>query len=290
MAARRPLVLLNGTPAELPLGDTLADGTTGLSGGSIDLFKVGTAPEAAGVWYSFAKDSGFPGAWSPGTPGMAGRATSGTTAEDAGCLPIANAATGTNYLTEFGATCSVAGGPALYDVLWVNSGAVVITITAQTVASVTLPARDADAATSGRGCVVGVLVTAATTNAAAIANMTLSYRNSAGVAGRTATMTSFPATAVVGTVAWFQLQAGDVGVQSVQSWTLGTTLLTGTVSLIIARKIDWASCVLAAIPSAAAPTSGPGVRLASNVCLLPMLLPSSASAVTINGCVKVVER
>ena len=57
---------------------------TPITARTVPFIKVGTAKEAAGVWYSFGKDAGVPGAWSPGTPGLNGRATDGLSAADAG--------------------------------------------------------------------------------------------------------------------------------------------------------------------------------------------------------------
>jgi hypothetical protein len=79
---------------------------------------------------------------------------------------------------------------------------------------------------------------AATTNAGAISNTTISYTNSAGVAGRTGTiMPDWPATAVLGHLSPFSLQSGDAGVRSIQSITLGTSYVTGTVGLVLHRDI-----------------------------------------------------
>ena len=216
---------------------------------SYTLFKQGTAAEAAQVDYCFSKDSGTPGAWSPGAPGLNGRATDASTVADAGCLALKAAAAGKSksLVSMIGSSNQVAT-LRLFDLMWVNTGLVVTTITPQTFASVAFPARDINLSANGENCMVGVLVTAPTTNAAAITNMTLNYTNSLGVAG-VASMAAFPATAVVGTVVWFQLAAGDVGVRSIQSVTLGTSLVTGTISLILARQFSIAASPSAAFPS-----------------------------------------
>jgi hypothetical protein len=128
----------------------------------------------------------------------------------------------------------------LCDRLWDNSGIVVTTITAQTINSVAWPARDRNATINGDGVQIGLEVVTATTNAAAITNMTISYTNSAGVAGRIGTIfpiNGFPPTATPGSFSVFDLQAGDFGVRSVQSISLGTSLLTGAVSLVAFRPL-----------------------------------------------------
>lgn len=257
----------------------------------VDFYKVGSAPEAAGQYYCWAKDTGKPGAWAPGTPGLNGRATDGTASADAGCLQIANAAPSANYLTGLNAATSVACNFLLYDVLWINSGIVVTTTGAQAIAApVALPARDLNGVSAGEGCMVGLLVTTATTNAAAIANTTLSYTNSAGVPGRTATMASFPATAAVGTVVWFLLPAGDTGIQQADSITLGTSYGGGAISLIIARRLAQTSCALINVGSNAPIDPSAGVRLYDGTCALPFGLMSATTATTVTGSATIAVR
>lgn len=262
-------------------------GNTGIT---TAFYKIGTAAEFAGQWYCWAKDSGNPGAWDSGTPGLNGRATDGTTSTDNGSIPI-KAATGTNYLTYAAIVGSVSHNTWLFDVLWVNSGLVVTTTTAQTIAApVALPARDINGSSNGEGIWAGILVTTATTNVSAITNTTMSYTNSDGTAGKTATMASFPATAVIGTVVWFQLAAGDKGVQSIQSVTLGTSYAGGAISIILARPIFNQSVLVANVGGAATPPTNPGVRLYNGTCLLPFGLMSATTATTITGSIQVMDR
>ncbi len=263
---------------------------SGITGQPASFYKVGTAPEAAGQFYSWNKDSGSPGAWAPGTPGLAGRATDGTNTTDNGCLLIKNPSTGANYLTKFDAATTVACQANLWDVLWVNSGLVVTTTTAQTVNSVALPARDLNGATSGEGVFAAILVVAATTNAGAVTNTTMSYTNSNGTAGRTATIASFPITAAIGTVVLFLLQAGDKGIQSIQTVTLGTSYVTGTISVILFRPLAATSCALPNAGALGFTTCQPGVRLYNGTCALIFGMMSATTATTINGIAQVSER
>lgn len=245
------------------------------------LNKTGTAAKAAGVDYCFGKDTGNPGAWSPGTPGINGRATDATNAADNGCLKLKAAGAGkTKALVSMIGNANQVATLRLFDILWVNTNLVVTTTTAQAIASVAFPARDLNFTANGVGCMVGILVTAATTNAGAINNMTLNYTNSAGVAGRAATIPSFPATAVIGTVVWFQLEAGDTGVQSIQGCTLGTSLLTGAVSLIVARQYCIASSLSASFP--AVPIVQGNLLVPENACLLLFNSAALTTAVTAN--------
>jgi hypothetical protein len=264
------------------------------SGKSIPFMKTGTAPDIAGCWYCTSKDAGYPGAWAPGTPGVNGRVTDGTTAADYGCIPIPNAATGGNYLTALEMAASVNHTNDFFDCLWVNSGLVVTTTTEQAIVSPTLPARDINGTTVGEGCTIAMLVTTVGTNAAAIANTTVRYTNSKGVANRVATLSAIngsqlPATPVVGTIIWFQLAAGDTGVQSIQGVTLGTSIVTGAVSMMICRDI---STIGTSVANVSTPKiiGSPGIRLYNGTCMLHCILCSAATATFFSGSLAVMEK
>lgn len=265
------------------------------SGRSVGFLKFGTGADTVGYYYCFSKDVGFPGAWAPGTPGLAGRTTGGTTSTDAGCLVVPNPATGGNFLTSFELAATVAQFCQLIDILWVNSGAVVTTTTGQTINSGTLPARDANGSTNGEGCMIGLLFTSASTNAAVINNTTVTYTASDGTAGRTATLANLvgaqiPVTPVVGTIVWFALQAGDKGVRSIQTLTLGTSLVTGAVSLVIARQVATYSAVVPNIGNGPQQPMDPGIRLWNGSCLHLCYQASATTATTVSGSVTVQER
>ena len=261
---------------------------TDIQGDSRVIFKVGTAPEAAGQYYCFAKDGGAPGAWLPGTPGLNGRNTNGTLSADAGCISAGTPSSGANYIRDISISASVAGTFILADVLWVNSGLVVTTTTAQTITQPTLPARDNLGTTNGYGVGAGLLVTTATTNAAVINNITLQYTNSNGVAGRTGTM-SYPATAVIGTFVPFQLAQGDIGIRSIQSITLGTSLTAGAVSLICLNFLAISPVPLANVGSLAFQRKL-DLKLNNEHCLLPFWLASSTIATNLTGVIYFINK
>lgn len=263
-------------------------------GYAVPFMKTGTVADTVGYWYCTAKDAGFPGAWAPGTPGINGRVTDGTVAADFGCIPIKNPATGANYLTELTMGASINHSHLFFDVLWVNSGIVVTTTTAQAIVSPTLPARDVNGTTNGEGCMIGMLTTTANTNAAVISNSTVSYTNSSGTAGRTATLFNMagamiPATPAIGTIVWFNLAAGDKGVRSIQSITLGTSLGAGAVSLIIARDLASIGTSLVNVQFSRK-LSDPGVRLYNGTCMLHCNLASAVTATFYNGEVVIQEK
>lgn len=273
---------------------TAVPASTKIDGWSSDFFKIGAgATEAAGVAYLYYRDSGFPGAVAVGTPGMAGRALTYSGESGAGFIDWRDPASGNkNYLVGFVGAASSTGSLWLVDLLWINTGIVVTTTTAQTVNSVAFAARDKDDSTDGRGVLVAVLVTGATTNGSAITNMTMSYTNSAGTSGRTATIASFPATCTQGSIVFFQLQDGDLGVRSIQSITLGTSLVGGSVSLVALRKIAMTGAASAWIanPELSPAERGAGIGLSDDSCLLPMMRPSAATTINIDGCITIEER
>lgn len=264
------------------------------TGYAIPFMKTGTAADTTGYWYCTSKDNGFPGAWAPGTPGLNGRVTDGTLTADNGCIKIKNPSVGANFLTELQMASSVNHTHLFFDVLWVNSGIAVTTTTAQAIVTPTLPARDSDGTTNGEGCMIAMLTTTANTNAAAIANSTVSYTNSKGVSGRTATLTALqgsqiPVSPAIGTIVWFNLAAGDTGVRSIESITLGTSLAAGAVSLMIARDIATIGTTIANV-SAQKILGSPGIRLYNGTCMLHCILASATTATFFSGELTIMEK
>ncbi len=264
-----------------------ASEVAGVAGRASSFLKVGTATEAAGVLFSHRASTGFPGAWTLGTPGVNGENMDNTFG---GCLPFTNAGSGGIYLTGLTATMSVTGGVWLVDLLWYNTGLTVTTTTAQTFTTPTFPARDVNGSTNGEGVEFGIMVTTATTNAGAITNTTASYTDSDGNTGATATISSFPATAVAGTVVPFQLAAGDKGVRAIASVTLGTTYGGGAISIIAFRRIAFVPIPVINTGQAAMFASNPGVRLYDGSCLHLWQLPTATTATTVQGVATFAER
>lgn len=270
-------------------------GENNIDGRTVSWLKVGATSEAAGLFQLMLKDTGMPGAWVPGTPGVNGDAVSCNTTADAtiaGAPYLPDPATGNYYLTSLAAGNSVANMSMLIDVIWYNTGLTVTTTTAQTTTLPALPARDTDGSTNGEGWYAAILVTTATTNASAVTNTTLSYTDSDGNAGNTATISSFPATAVAGAFVPFQLAAGDRGIRNIASVTLGTSYGGGAISLVLYRPIAYVPSPVANIGGTinivnSAPT---GVKLWNGTCLAPGYLASATTATTLNANAQIVVR
>lgn len=194
--------------------------------------------EAAGVWHSLWYAAGRPGAGAAPSSGLGGGALSSTSAQVSGQIPFADPVSGQSRLAKLSANAALAGTLLLCDRLWDNSGFTVTTTTAQTVNSVTWPSRDKDGATTGEDVLIGLEVSAATTNAGAVTNCTMSYDDTGGNGATATPAYNLPATMVQGTFVPFNLAAGDTGVQQVNSLTLGTSLVTGTVHLVAYRVLD----------------------------------------------------
>lgn len=269
------------------LAKTISADSASTNGLSIPIYKTGTAPEAAGVLYCSSKDAGLPGAWAPGTPGVNGRATDGLSAADAGCIcPPDPEAGGFNYLTKLSVSATQSSSFLLYDFLWVNTGLAVNTTTAQAMTPVASASRDQAGTSLGLGIQAALLVTAATTNSAAITNCTITYTNSDGVPGRAGTMPNFPATAVAGTLVFFTLAAGDKGVRSIQSITFGTSLIAGSVSLVLARFIDMVgnpSANSGQLETNSKPSVATGFKIYNRSTMFLVQLPTGTGATNVFG-------
>lgn len=260
------------------------------AGYSVWAHKVGAAPEAAGIWHSHHISTGTPGTWSPGTPGVGGRATDGTTLADDGVLKLPTAGAGLSlYLTQLQTVATVACQIMIFDFLWVNTGLNVTTLTSQTVTSVAFPARDIEGTANGDGVGLAILVTTATTNAAAVTTITASYTDNHGNSGRTATISSFPATAVAGTLIPFQLAAGDEGVSAVASITLGTSLGGGAISLVAYRMIAASPNPVASLSSINT-ISPEGIKIEQSAALIPVQYATATTATTLQLWAQVVQR
>lgn len=203
-----------------------------------DVFKAAFTAEAIGVAHSSWYLAGMPGAASVPAMGVNGTALARPIA---GQIDFPAAVAGQNiYLARFeGVHAGSVGGATICDRIWMNSGLVLATTTAQAITQPTLDRDNQfDGSWTGFGVQVAIEQHTASGNGAAHATTTLQYTNSDGVAGRTGTMPSWPASAQVGTFVPFLLQAGDKGVRSIQSVTLGTTYgTTGAISLVMYRQV-----------------------------------------------------
>lgn len=245
-----------------------------------DLLKVLAAIEAVGVFQSLFYEPGSPGAALAPT-GLNGTALTAY----AGQIPFTNPSAGQETrLARFGAAASQPGRLMLCDRLWHNGSIVVGTLTAQAITHPGIPARDNNGATLGDGVMLALEVSTAGTQASAITNTTASYTDEAGNAGMTATMTSFPATPARGTFVPFNLAAGDKGVRSVQSITLGTAYTGAVLHLVQYRKLASVDITAAGIGDWVDAVSSGFPRLYDNTVPFLVWMPATTAAnQTISG-------
>lgn len=212
----------------------------------VDANKDASTAEAAGIKHSLWYGTGNPGAGAAPGSGLNGAVFTGPVT---GALPYPAAVAGkTVYLARVDFSQGAnAACVEIYDKLWGNVP-VVTTTTSQAITSPTFPARDASGSTAGAQVRLFLECSSATGNGAPITNTTAAYTNSDGAASRTATLVSYPATAVAGTFVPFNLQAGDSGVRSVQSITLGTSYVSGAIHLVAARFIARIPLPSASVP------------------------------------------
>lgn len=270
----------NGTPVTEPASKM------GIQTGYSNFFmKTGTAPEATGVPYLFAKDAGLPGAFTVSSASINGESWSNA---KAGGIPI-TIGSGTLYLSALSVTSSLASVIGLLDILWMNSGINVTTTTGQSITPATAAARDNQGTSNGNGVIPAIYVSTATTNASAVTNTTISYTNQDGTAGKTGTIPSFPATCVAGSLVFFNLAAGDTGCRSVESITLGTSYGGGAIHLVLVRPIVQGPVLLANTGYCTSTSDYKSVKIFPNSFLVPWSIPTANTAHNITGVANFVE-
>lgn len=243
--------------------------------------KAASGTLVAGRPYTPFYAAGIPGAAAAPSPGLAGAALTSY----AGQIPVP-AASGNTHLSAFDGVSSAQGGLLiLADRLWHNSGITITQTTAHTVNSVAWPARDKNGSTNGDGVYIGVEVSAAT--GAGTPTLTIGYTDSAGNAGATATNTvATVASSAVGTFYPIGLAAGDVGVRSIQTFTLSATWTSGTIHLVAYRPIRALRLPAAGLPDALNAITGNLPRMYDNSVPFLIYYPQTTSTTLLTGSVK----
>lgn len=234
--------------------------------------KAATPTLSTGRPYTPFYVAGMPAAAAAPSPGIAGAALTNY----AGQIPVPSASGNTHLARFSGVHSAQAGVLLLCDRLWHNSGISVTTTTAQTVNSVAWPARDMNGATDGAGVYIGLEVVTAT--GAGVATPSISYTNSAGTPGRTSTtVDTYAASSAIGSFYRLGLQTGDVGVQSIQSVTLGVSMTSGSVALVAYRILASLELNAAGIPNAVDALSSGMPRLYDNSVPFLVFIPQTTT-------------
>lgn len=182
--------------------------------------KYGLAVEAASVYHSLWRCAGTPGAGSDGAAGSGTPGAGGTAADQTGLSSHwADTSPATKHLIGMEARGNVGFDLIVYDRLVSVSGVSINSTGTKNVNSVALPRY-----TDGVGVEVFLEVTTVTASAAVITMN--SYTNQAGTGGQVgAASRTFPAAAtnVDTMIGPMPLAAGDYGVRSVETISVGTS-------------------------------------------------------------------
>lgn len=243
-----------------------------------EFYKAVTGTMVAGRPFSTIYLAGIPGAAVAPSPGIAGAALTSY----AGQIPFTNPGSGNTYLARFQGQATITGTLLLCDRLWHNSGVVVTTTTAQTVNSVAWPARDVAGSTNGNGVYVGLEISA--TVGTGTATPTISYTNQAGTSGKTGSMVvTYVASSLIGTFYPFSLAAGDTGVRSIQTVTLGVSMSSGSISLVAYRVLARLELTTALVPNAVDALTSGFIRMYDNTVPFVIFIPQTTTTSNING-------
>lgn len=255
---------------------------------TIPFAKVATPTLVAGrpasLWYL----AGSPGAGLTPANTAGGVVLSSTSAQVNGQLYHQDPASGNSYLARFAAAATQPGCLMLCDRLMqvggnsAGSAISVTTTTAQTINTTTLPARDIDGLTDGDGIQWGLEIITAT--GAGTATPAIGYTNSGGTTGRSASLVdTYVASSAIGAFYRFGMQAGDVGIRSVQSLTLSVSMTSGSIALVAYRVLACLELPGGFIPNAIdALTSGFPQEFNGVVPFL-IFVPSTTTATTVAG-------
>jgi hypothetical protein len=240
--------------------------------------KTGTVALTAGRATSLFYLGGVPSPAVAPTPGLAGAALTSY----AGQIPIPAPSNNTHLHSAQFASSAQGGSVILCDRLWHNSGIVVTAITAQTINSVTWPSRDRNGATLGEGVYIGLEISTATGAGASV--VSISYTNQAGTAGRTGTLNPlYAASSGAGSFYIFNLQAGDTGVRSVQTYTSTVSMTSGVVHLVAFRPLASIALVAAGVPSGIDPVTGGLPSLYDGTVPFAIFMPQTTASTQISG-------
>jgi len=205
-----------------------------------------------------------------------------------GALPFNNPTSpATLHMLSLGVGGPTMGVLIIYDRLWHVGGISLTSTTTQTFTGVQAPTRHAN----GVGNKLALEITTATTGTSAV-TITVTYTNTNDVTGRQATLTTPAAAQPVNRVHLFNLQAGDVGVKSVQSIILSASMTAGVANLIMFNDAE-----LAAVPWIANQWTERDLvlqmsnlpRVLDDACLAFMILPSGTSTGLLFGRLQLAE-
>ena len=242
--------------------------------------KVSMAAKAAGTFQSLWTAAGLPTAGAnPASPAMV-IPTSATT----GALPFVNPVTGRlSYISKISSAQQTVGTLILYDRIAHSSGLNGTLTTAQAVNGAALTRH-----TTGED--VELFLEVYTATGATASNVTISYTNSAGVAGRTTPAVAMQVTPLVGQMLPIPLQSGDTGIRSVQSVTLSASTATaGNFGITLVKRIAEIPITVAGTGVVLDPFALGFPTIENNACLSFMVVTATTSTGFITGTINIAQ-
>lgn len=245
---------------------------------TVPYIKLGTTmPTVGGLrCYNPRYASGNPGPATAPSAGVNGTAITGPGSQ----IIRANPATGSAYVMGVDMTGTANGTLWLIDRLWENSGLSVTLTTAQAITPAALPARDRTGTSSGVDVMAGIEWTAA--GGAGTPTVTLTYTDQTGATGKSATFTAL-ASAPVGTFEIFQPGAANGGVRAPTSFIQSATRTSGSMSLVLFRKLAVVPCPISNVASAIDFLTGYAQRVYNDSCLEFLWWPTGTTAMSFFG-------
>ena len=241
--------------------------------------KVSMTAKAAGTFQSLWTAAGLPAAGA----NPASLAMVIPTSATAGALPFVNPTTGLSYISKIGSSQQTIGTLILYDRIAHSSGLNGTLTTAQAVNGAALTRH-----TTGED--VELFLEVYTATGATASSVTISYTNSAGVAGRTTPAVAMQVTPVVGQMLPIPLQAGDTGIRSVQSVTLSASTATaGNFGITLVKRIAEIPITVAGTGVVLDPFALGFPQIANDACLSFMVVTSTTSTGFITGTINIAQ-
>jgi hypothetical protein len=173
---------------------------------------------------------------------------------------------------------TIGGDIDIYDRLVLQAVPNVTLTTAQTMPAQALPAR------AGAGVDVEAFLEVQAATGGTAATATISYTNSAGVTGRTGTA-SITASAPVGAVFPFVLQAGDLGVQTIQTLTLSASIVSGNVATVLGRFLGTCPSIQTNVSEVQDYVELGLPDVGAEVCTWLLIVPTTTTSLAIQGAI-----
>ena len=238
--------------------------------------KSGSGTLVAGRPHTWWAIAGFPGAGGYDST-LNGAQQNGNAV--AGQIPRTNPASGESRLFRWSGMTTQGGLLVLCDRLWQNRPA--NATGAQAITFPGLPSRSADATANGDGILAGLEISTAST--AGTPTCPITYTNQGNVGSHTANLIdAFTATTAVGSFLRYDLQAGDTGIRSIQSFNASGTLTSGVWNIVLYRILATLE-LQGMVPNAIDALTAGFPRIFDNTVPFFYLIPNTTTACSVSG-------